>query len=337
MTRAWLWTQVAAAWLPVWALFTVLMMDVHGLAFGVASIGSLQLIVAAALLAYPVYRFARRHPWPHPFRAGFALRHVAGAALYAAGWIAVVSVIRSAMVGQLVVAVGPGLTPFLVMGVWLYLIVAGVIYANEAARRAGELEAHAAKAQLAALRAQLHPHFLFNALHTVVQLIPVDPRGAARAAEELGAALRTTVDEERDIVTLAEEWAFVERYLAIESMRFGDRLVVRHRIDEEAFEARLPSFALQTLVENAVIHGASAAEGGTLVTIAALAEGTTLSVTVSDDGAGPAGAPAERGTGLRRLRERLRGLYGDRASLACKPLEPKGFEALLVVPQEDHG
>jgi len=141
VTRAWLWTQVAAAWLPVWALFTVLMMDVHGLAFGVASIGSLQLIVAAALLAYPVYRFARRHPWPHPFRAGFALRHVAGAALYAAGWIAVVSVIRSAMVGQLVVAVGPGLTPFLVMGVWLYLIVAGVIYANEAARRAGELEA----------------------------------------------------------------------------------------------------------------------------------------------------------------------------------------------------
>jgi signal transduction histidine kinase len=337
VTRAWLWTQVAAAWLPVWALFTVLMMDVHGLAFGVASIGSLQLIVAAALLAYPVYRFARRHPWPHPFRVGFALRHVAGAALYAVGWIAMVSLIRSAMMGQLVVAVGPGLTPFLVMGAWLYLIVAGVIYANEAARRAGELEAHAARAQLAALRAQLHPHFLFNALHALVQLIPVDPRAAARAAEQLGAALRTTVDEERDIVSLAEEWAFVERYLAIESMRFGERLVVRHTIDDDAFDARLPSFALQTLVENAVIHGAAAREAATLVTIAALVEGATLSVTVSDDGPGIAGEPAEQGTGLRRLRERLRGLYGARASLAIRSLGPNGFEAILLIPQEDHG
>lgn len=331
MSRAWLWAQVAAAWLPVWALFTVLMMDVHELPLRVASAGSLQLIVAAALLAYPVYLFARRNPWPHPFRMGFMVRHVAGAALYSAAWIALVSVIRSIAIGHLAIAVGPGITAFLVTGVWLYLIVAGVIYANEAARRAGEVEAHAARAQLAALRAQLHPHFLFNALHTVVQLIPVDPRGAARAAEQLGAALRTTLDEERDVVTLAEEWAFVERYLAIESIRFGERLVVSPRLAEEALDAKIPSFALQTLVENAVLHGAEANEDATRVTIEARVEGSMLRVSVSDDGAGKGGAP---GTGLRRLRERLQGLYGERAILDCGPRSPRGFVSTLAVPQE---
>jgi len=329
--RAWLWAQVAAAWLPVWALFTVLMMDVHELPLGVAAMGSLQLIVAAALLAYPVYLFARRQPWPHPFRLRFMLGHMAGAALYSVAWITVLSVIRSILVGQLVIATGPSITAFLVTGVWLYLIVAGVIYANEAARRAGEVEAHAARAQLAALRSQLHPHFLFNALHTVVQLIPVDPRGASRAAEELGAALRTTLDEERDVVTLAEEWSFVQRYLAIESIRFGERLVVRPRLADEALEARIPSFALQTLVENAVLHGAQANENPTLVTVEARLEGPMLRVTVTDDGPGSGGEP---GTGLRRLRERLRGLYGDRAILDCGARSPRGFVSSLSVPQE---
>ena len=331
MSRAWLWAQVAAAWLPVWALFMVLMMDVHELPLGVAALGSLQLIVAAALLAYPVYLFARRHPWPHPFRLHFMLAHLAGAALYSVCWIAVLSAVRSLWMGQLVIASGPGITAFLVTGVWLYLIVAGVIYANEAARRAGEVEAHAARAQLAALRAQLNPHFLFNALHTVVQLIPVDPRGASRAAEELGAALRTTLDEERDVVTLAEEWSFVERYLAIESIRFGERLVVRPRLADEALDARIPSFALQTLVENAVLHGAQATENPTLLTIEGRLEGPMLRVTVTDDGSGGGGEP---GTGLRRLRERLRGLYGDRAVLDCGPRSPRGFVSSLTVPQE---
>lgn len=337
MSRAWVWAQLAAAWLPVWALFTLLMMNVHELTLAHAALGSLELIVAAALLAIPVYRFTQHNPWPHPFRLGFALKHAVGAALYAVGWIVVVSLIRSVTMGQLVVAVGPGLVAFLVMGVWLYLIVAGVIYANEAARRAGELEAHAARAQLAALRSQLHPHFLFNALHTVVHLIPADPQGAARAAEQLAQALRITVDEERDVVSLAEEWALVERYLAIESIRFGDRLAVERRIDEEALEATLPSFALQTLVENAVRHGAAPRVGATHITIRAHAEGGQLSVTVLDDGAGAAGAIEARGTGLKRLRERLRWLYGERASLVCASPASGGFEASLTIPQPGHG
>jgi len=336
MSRAWVWAQLAAAWIPVWALFALLMANVHDLPLGEASLGSLQLIVAAAILAVPVYRFTRRHPWPHPFRLRFALGHALGAVLYSVAWIVFVSLIRSALAGRLVIAVGPNLAlPFGVTGIWLYLIVAGVIYANDAARRAGELEAHAARAQLAALRAQLHPHFLFNALHAVVQLIPVDPRGASRAAEQLGAALRTTIDEERDIVTLAEEWAFVQRYLAIESIRFGERLAVDNRIEEDALEATLPSFALQTLVENAVMHGAAAHAGVTHVSIFAHAAADNLSVVVRDDGPGQREAK-EGGTGLKRLRERLRWLYGERAKLECAGTAG-GFEASLTIPQARYG
>ena len=109
-------------------------------------------------------------------------------------------------------------------------------------------EAVATSTQLAALRAQLHPHFLFNALHTVVQLIPVEPAKAAEAAEMVAGLLRTSIGEERDEVPLDDEWRFVSRYLAIEQIRFGDRLRIRSEIPPDVLDEHVPSFALQTLV-----------------------------------------------------------------------------------------
>jgi hypothetical protein len=88
----------------------------------------------------------------------------------------------------------------------------------------------AARAQLAALRAQVQPHFLFNALHTVVQLIPIDPKRAVEAAELVADLLRTTLEEQREEVTLGDEWRFVSRYLAVERIRFGDRLLLREDV-----------------------------------------------------------------------------------------------------------
>src|SRR5262249_15494084 len=144
----------------------------------------------------------------------------------------------------------------------------------------------AARAQLDTLRMQLHPHFLFNALHTVVQLIPVDTRAATMAAEQLAGALRTTIAEQRDLVPLRDEWAFVQRYLAIESLRFGERLILEAAVDERALSALLPSFALQTLVENALRHGAAPRIEATRVSIRAQLAADTLDITVADDGIG---------------------------------------------------
>lgn len=336
-TRGWIWLQLAAAWLPMWALFTALIALAHGAPLSFGAWRSLSMIVPGALLGIGVYRFTERMPWPHPFRLGFIATHIAAAAVYAICWWVLISLIDSVISGRVVVSIGPGVGLYFVTGLWLYLVVAGVAYANRAAQRGAQLEAMAARAQLDTLRAQLHPHFLFNALHTVVQLIPIDPRGATRAAERLAGALRTTIEEQRDLVSLAEEWAFVENYLAIEAIRFGARLVVATRITDAARTALLPAFALQTLVENAVRHGAAPRTAPTRIAITAELDGAMLIVRVEDDGDGAdtAALSAGGGTGLRRLRERLRWLYGDAARLDLASSPDRGFTATLHAPQND--
>ena len=335
MARGWVWLQLAVAWLPMWALFAALIVLAHGMPFGNAALGALRMIAAGAVLGIVVYKFSERMPWPHPFRLGFIGAHVLAAAGYAASWLVLISLIDSLIVGHLVLVIGPGLGLFFLTGIWLYIVVAGVAYANLAAQRTAKIEAQTARMQLDTLRAQLHPHFLFNALHTVVQLIPIDPRGATRAAEQLAGALRITIEEQRDLVSLAEEWAFVERYLAIECIRFGDRLVVHAQIDAAARAALLPSFALQTLVENAVRHGAAPRAEPTQLAIIASATAAMLTLTVSDDGVGANVGDIERsaGTGLRRLRERMRWLYGDHAQVELSSETALGFRATLRVPQ----
>ncbi|MDR3387432.1 MAG: histidine kinase [Rudaea sp.] len=337
MSRGWVWLQLAIAWLPMWALFTAIIVIVHGVPVGDAAIGALRLIAAGAVLGVAVYKFASHTPWPHPFRLGFVASHVLAAIVYAIGWYLLISLTDSMVTGQLVFARGPGIGPTLVTGVWLYIMVAGVAYANLAAQRAANIQAHTARMQLDTLRSQLHPHFLFNALHTVVQLIPTDPRAATRAAEQLAVVLRTTIEDQRDLISLAEELAFVERYLAIESIRFGERLRVHIQIDEPAQAALLPSFALQTLVENAVRHAVAPRIEATQVTISATTTAKTLTLKVSDDGNGGNIREIESspGTGLHRLRERMRWLYDDRARLELTAKPAAGFAAVLLVPQLD--
>jgi hypothetical protein len=334
-SRGWVWLQLGVAWLPMWALFTVLVATVHGTPLAYGALRSLSMIVPGALLGVLVYRFTVVMPWPHPFRLRFIAVHILAAATYAVCWLLLISVIDSIVTLHLAIAVGPGIAAFFMTGLWLYLVVAGVAYANRATERAAQLEAQAARAQLDALRTQLHPHFLFNALHTVVQLIPLDPRGATRAAEQLAGALRTTIEEQRDLVSLAEEWSFVERYLSIERIRFGDRLVVATQVSAAANAAMLPSFALQTLVENALRHGAAPRAQPTHLTIAAEFANEILSVRVSDDGTGAdiVAINGSAGTGLRRLRERMRWLYGAAATLTIETSPGAGFRAELRIPQ----
>ena len=335
MSRAWVWVQLAIAWLPMWALFAAIIVIMHGSSFGDAAVGSARMVVPGALLGVGVYKLLAWRPWPYPFRLDFVALHVAAALVYSIVWYALICVIDSLITGRLRLMIGPGLPVFMFTGIWLHLIVAGVTYANMAAQRTAQMQAHAARMQLDALRTQLHPHFLFNALHAVVQLIPSDPRGATRAAEQLAAALRAVLEEQRDLIPLAEEWAFVERYLAIERIRFGDRLSVHAQIDEAARASLLPSFALQTLVENAVRHGAAPRIEPTRVTISAALVDAALSIRIADDGAGADVGVIENGagTGLRRLRERLRWLYGDRARLEVISATGGGFAAELRVPQ----
>lgn len=333
----WLWLLVG--WLPVWALFVALMLSAHAnVTLAQAVVVALRMSVAGAVLGLLVQRLTERVPWPQPFALRFAALHLGAAVLFAVAWVLLNSVVESVRMRQAVIVVGgAGLGSFLVMGVWLYLIIAGVSYATRATERAALAEAAAARAQLAALRGQLHPHFLFNALHTVVQLIPQQPKLAAQSAEGLAGLLRVTLEEERDLVTLGEEWAVVERYLELERIRFGERLRVEARIAPGALAARVPSFAVQTLVENAVRHGAAPrVEPTTVVVEAAASADGGLAVTVRDDGAGaaPDAVANGAGTGLARLRERLEVLYGSEASLEVTTAPGAGFTATLRLPAE---
>ena len=292
-------------------------------------------LAASVIVACLVYRFVRRVPWPRRFRLSFVFLNLAAAIATTLLWLGLSIAIEALFTGSLLnTRTG---TMFwrerLSIGLYLYAVIAAITYPVHAAARAAHAESLAARTQLAALRAQIQPHFLFNALHTVVQLIPLDPQRAVEAAELIADLLRATVDESRDEVTLGEEWRFVSRYLTLERIRFGDRLVIRSEFDEGALDDRVPAFALQTLVENAVRHGAARRVAATeiAITASASASALTLSVRNSDDGAHAPAAIA--GTGLARLRERLGVLYGGAARLEHGPTDDGAYEALLVVPR----
>ncbi|MBL0940880.1 MAG: histidine kinase [Gemmatimonadaceae bacterium] len=281
-------------------------------------------------LVLVIYGVVRRNPWPRPFPLRFALLHVVVSIAISSSWI-VISRLIEAMVlgwGQTV----PYEREFFLIGSVAYLIVAGISYAVESTARAARAEAVAASTQLAALRSQLHPHFLFNALHTVVQLIPVNPALAMEAAELVADLLRSSLEEQRDEVPLADEWRFVSRYLAVERIRFGERLVVHEGLPSDLFGAHVPAFALQTLVENAVRHGAAPRVAATEITITASRNGSSLVLVVQNSiDADLQNAAAGIGTGLSRLRERLAVLYGNSATLSTGPTAGS-YEAVLTIP-----
>jgi LytS/YehU family sensor histidine kinase len=298
-------------------------------------------LAAGAVVSYLLYRFVRRVPWPRPFRFQFILVHLAALIVFGITWIALSIAFESLVTGSLLEtrtawrAVNlPSELPQI--SILLYGVVVGIAYSMERRARAAQAQAAAARAQLAALRAQLHPHFLFNALHTVVQLIPVDAERAMEAAELVGSLLRVTVEENRDEVPLGDEWSFVSRYLEMERFRLGDRLLLRAEVDPDLLDERLPSFALQTLVENAVRHGAANRVDPTEIVVTASSTKSELKLSVWNAGhqAPPRSTENGSGTGLSRLRERLTFLYGDKARLTSTANDDGSYLATLIVPRE---
>jgi len=198
MSKKWLWVQLVLAWVPIAALLATLVLSAHQNAHvRDAILVALRMSFAGALLGLLVYRLVRRVPWPRTFEFRFFALHIIAAAAFTLSFFVLNSIIESIARGQLVVVIGVGAGSYLVFGVWLYIMIAGVVYANDATAKAAQLEAVAARSQLAALRAQVNPHFLFNALHSVVHLIPRDPVRAARAAEQVASLLRAALEEKR--------------------------------------------------------------------------------------------------------------------------------------------
>jgi two-component system, LytTR family, sensor kinase len=178
-----------------------------------------------------------------------------------------------------------------------------------------QLEARLATSRLQVLKMQLHPHFLFNTLNAISELIYKDPEAAEQMLGDLSDLLRLSFENlEVQEISLKQELEFLRKYLEIEQMRFHDRLQVEMRIAPETLDASVPNMILQPLVENAIKHGLAPRASGGKIEIGAARSNGTLHLTVSDDGIGvPFGDTTNlhEGVGLSNTRRRLRHLYGD--------------------------
>jgi two-component system LytT family sensor kinase len=182
--------------------------------------------------------------------------------------------------------------------------------------RTAELEHLVSEARLDVLRAKLHPHFLFNTLNTISAHVEREPRTARRLLEQLGELLRLSLTHAEDQeIPLAQEIAFIERYLDLQKARLEDRLEAIVQVDADVLDALVPTFILQPLVENAIRHGAAPRLEPGLVEVRAWRTNGLLHLRIQDDGPGlpPDWDPDDNaGIGISNTRERLRRLYGDR-------------------------
>jgi signal transduction histidine kinase len=196
----------------------------------------------------------------------------------------------------------------------VYWIIVVISHAVDYYQRYREGELRASQAQLQALKMQLHPHFLFNALHSVSALVHSDPEAADKMIARLGDFLRLTLDTAAaQEVPLRQEIEFLNCYLEIERIRFRDRLTTRLDVDPQALECRVPNLILQPIVENAIRHGVAPRSAPGRVEVRAERKGGSLRLRVKDNGRGiqEAACPTKGGgVGLSNTRARLQQLYG---------------------------
>jgi sensor histidine kinase YesM len=339
----------AAGWSVLATVYTALY-AANGVALGMSVRSALAMVLPCAHIGLLSLRVARRWPWPAGGRwrliARVAPTLLGLAVASTAGWLVLIG-----LDGRLVT--GTTRWPPATIIVWqtvinslIHLALIGIGYAwqiGEALRDARERAARAdvlrARAELELLRSQLHPHFVLNVLHALLGLVRRDPGLAEKALERLGELLRFgqwVQQTGSDWVPLSREWDFVRSYLELERMRLGPRLTVEVEADESALGVSVPPFALQPLVENAILHGVAPRAGGGRVEVSARRAEGRVCLAVRDDGPGTSEEEiaASPRMGLRLLEERLAALYGGRARLAYETPAGGGFRVRLDLPDD---
>jgi signal transduction histidine kinase len=260
---------------------------------------------------------------------------------------AVLSVVRSLLDQPVAALLGQPMPPLLrgtriAASLGAFLAIAIMLHALHFHRalRARDRELAAARlaesdAHLAALRAQLHPHFLFNALNAIAALMHHDLAAADRMLTRLSALLRTMLEAPAaESHTLAEELALLDGYLDVMQVRFGDRLRIERAIDPDALPVMVPWLVLQPLVENALEHGLWPRPGLGTLRVAAQVRDGVLRLSVEDDGTGAPDA-VTTGVGLSNTRRRIAGLHGSAARLTVARRDGGGTTATVLLPLRD--
>jgi two-component system LytT family sensor kinase len=198
------------------------------------------------------------------------------------------------------------------------------------------------EARLAALSSQINPHFLFNTLNSVASLIRLDPEQARQVVYKLSKILRRLLRQQDNLTTLGEELSFIDDYLAIEMVRFGDKLRFVKEVEPDTLDLLVPSMLLQPLVENSIRHGlASKVDGGT-IRVRSRRLGPRLQIIVEDDGVGIPEARLARmfeqgGIGVTNVNERLKVLYGDSYHMWIDSHPGEGTSTGIEIPEQVSG
>jgi signal transduction histidine kinase len=343
------WTALATVYAALYSA--------SGASVGMSVRGSLAMVLPGALLGLVSLRLARRWPWTSSMAGGGPWRLLARiapvvlvlAAAATAGGLALNALDARIVLGQPRWPPATIIAWQLILSTVIQLALTGIGYAwhtaqalKEARERAAQADVLRARAELELLRSQLHPHFVLNVLHALLGLVRRDPGLAEKALERLGELLRFgqwVQQTGSDWVPLSREWAFVQSYLELERMRLGPRLHVEVDADASALDVAVPPFALQPLVENAIVHGVAPRAAGGRVEVSARRSGGTLCLAVRDDGPGASEAEiaASPRMGLRLLQERLAALYAGRARVAFESPAGGGFRVRLELPDDFEG
>ena len=305
-------------------------------------LGALAPGVAAVAVRVPLGQGRWRHAVPVHVAAG-----VAFAVIHLVACVIVYGFLLEGIPNRFPSRLSRLLTVYFAGDLLVYAALVGVVTAirngREARMRAlssSRLEARFAEARLEALRTQLNPHFLFNALNaTSVSAMSGDRESVVRMLGAIADLLRVALDKKLPHeVPLSRELAMIDGYVAIQTARFSDRLTVRKEIDSEALDGLVPSMLLQPLVENAVEHGVAARPGAGSVSIHARREGAILRIEVRDTGPGfgsrtaRGGETTEDGIGLGNTRARLEHLYGLQHRLEMGNIDSGGAFVAVTIP-----
>jgi hypothetical protein len=300
-------------------------------------------VYSMALLTIPARRWSgrsltRARPTPALLSA-----HAGVGLVTIAAWLGVNMVYER-------LAVGPNFWQLVYAGNWLFqLLFALTAYGTvmgltltaqawrrerERERREAELTILARDAELLAIRAQFQPHFVLNALNSLLALIDSDPALARTMVVRLADVMKAVFDRvDLPVVPLDRELELVQAYLDVERIRFGPRLTVAFEIEDAARGVMVPPFLLQPMVENAVKHGIAPHARGGRVGVAARVAGGRLHIDVRDSGSGGAAAPLGTGRGLALTRRRLETVYGGAYELTLDR-QPDGTSVRITMPVE---
>lgn len=217
------------------------------------------------------------------------------------------------------------------MNVAAYFAIVGVTWFIDARLRASRLESSLAEARLELLRNQIHPHFLFNTLHAISELMHEDVDAADRMLTRLAELLRASLESSgKPQVALRDELGTLDRYVEIERVRLGDRLRYRATIDPQTLDRLVPNFLLQPLVENSIRHAIVQRREGGSIDVHASVDGAKLVIRIDDDGPG-LGTNSAEGVGLGNVRSRLEQMYGSAARFEIA--SDRGTHIRIEIPQ----